>query len=112
MQRYVILAFVIMGVCAAFAGVVQTARNGSAQPAAGASFLLPAFAAAFLGSATVRRGEFHIPGTIIGVYLIATGSTGFFILGAPFFVAQIFAGVVLIIATAGSRLLTRRKQEA
>jgi hypothetical protein len=46
------------------------------------------------------------------VYLIATGSTGFFILGAPFFVAQIFAGAVLILATAGSRLLTRSKQPA
>lgn len=104
-DRYVILAFVIAGTLAAFAGIIQTARNGSATPTAGATFLLPAFAAAFLGSVTLRRGEFHVPGTVIGVYLIATGSLGFVLLGAPFYTQQLFAGVVLIVATAGSRFL-------
>jgi ribose transport system permease protein len=107
-SRYVILAFVIAGVLAAFCGVVQTARNGSATPTAGDTFLLPAFAAAFLGSVTMRRGEFHVAGTVIGVYLIATGSLGFVLLGAPFYTQQLFAGFVLIVATAGSRFLRRR----
>lgn len=111
-DRYVILAFVIAGVCAGFAGVIQAARNGSAQPSGGASFLLPAFAAAFLGSATLRRGEFHIGGTIVGVYLIATGSSGFFILGAPYWVQYVFSGVILLIATAGSGLLTKSRNRA
>jgi ribose transport system permease protein len=106
-DRYVVLAFVIAGVLAAFAGIVQTARNGSATPTAGATFLLPAFAAAFLGSVTLRRGEFHILGTVIGVYLIATGSLGFVLLGAPFYTQQLFSGFVLIVATAGSRFLRR-----
>jgi ribose transport system permease protein len=110
-NRYVALAFVIAGVCAAFAGIIQAARNGSAQPSVGASFLLPAFAAAFLGSATLRRGQFHIVGTIVGVYLIATGASGFFILGAPYWVQYIFSGVILIIATASSGLLKSRRTE-
>ena len=71
--------------------------------------MLPAFAGAFLGAATLRRGEFHIVGTVIGVYLIATGSAGFVTLGSPFFVTQLFSGSVLIIATAGSRFLGRRR---
>src|SRR5690606_17953206 len=49
--RQVIIAFMVAGLCAAIAGVTQTALNGSAQPTQGASLLLPAFAAAFLGSA-------------------------------------------------------------
>jgi ribose transport system permease protein len=106
-ERYVILAFVISGMCAALAAIAHTARAGSATPSAGVNFLLPAFAAAFLGSATLRRGEFHIVGTVIGVYLIATGSAGFVILGAPFYTRQLFSGAVLIIATAGARLLAR-----
>ena len=106
-DRYVILAFVVAGVLAAFAGIVQTARNGSATPTAGVTFLLPAFAAAFLGSVTLRRGEFHVFGTVIGVYLIATGSLGFVLLGAPFYTQQLFAGFVLILATAGTRFLRR-----
>jgi ribose transport system permease protein len=107
--RYLVVAFVVAGVCAAFAGVLQTARNGSATPAAGAPFLLPAFAAAFLGSTTLRRGQFHIVGTILGVYLIATGSAGFIILGAPFYTQQLFSGAVLLLATMGSRFLSRRR---
>jgi len=111
-DRYVVLAFVIAGVCAAFAGVIQAARNGSAQPSVGTSFLLPSFAAAFLGSATLRRGEFHIGGTIVGVYLIATGSSGFFILGAPYWVQYVFSGIILLIATASSGLLAKSRNRA
>jgi ribose transport system permease protein len=109
-NRYIILAFVIAGACAAFAGVVQAARNGSAQPSLGAAFLLPSFAAAFLGAATLRHGEFHIGGTIIGVYLIATGASGFFILGAPYWVQYVFSGVILLIATASSGLLSKKRR--
>lgn len=104
-NRYVISAFVISGACAALAGIVQTGRNGSADPTGGLSFLLPAFAAAFLGSATLRRGEFHIIGTLLGVYLIATATSGFFMLGAPFYTQQFLSGGLLIFATASSRLL-------
>jgi ribose transport system permease protein len=111
-NRYVIAAFMISAVCSSIAGIVETARNGSAQPTAGASFLLPAFAAAFLGAATLRRGEFHIIGTAIGVYLIAVATSGLFILGAPFYTEQFLTGGLLILATAGSRLLGRRRAEA
>jgi ribose transport system permease protein len=109
--RYVIAAFMISAVCASIAGIVETSRNGSAQPTSGASFLLPAFAAAFLGSATLRRGEFHIVGTAIGVYLIAVATSGLFILGAPFYTQEFLTGGLLIAATAGSRLLGRRGEE-
>jgi ribose transport system permease protein len=104
--RYVIMAFMISGLCAAVAGIVQTGRNGSAEPTGGASFLLPAFAAAFLGAATLRRGEFHIVGTLIGVYLIATTTSGFFILGAPFYTSEFISGGLLLAATATSRFLS------
>jgi ribose transport system permease protein len=103
--RYVIVAFMISGFCAAWAGIVEAARNASVQPTGGQSFLLPAFAAAFLGSATLRRGEFHILGTLIGVYLIASATSGFFILGAPFYTQDFIQGGLLIAATAGSRFL-------
>lgn len=104
---HVTLAFVVAGVCAAFAGLLQSTRNGSAVAFMGDSFLLPAFAAAFLGSVTLRRGQFHILGTVIGVYFVAIGTNGLFILGFPFWVKFVFSGGILILATAGSRLLTR-----
>lgn len=106
--RHIILAFMISGGAAALAGVLLAARNASATPSAGLSFLLPAFAATFLGAATLRRGQFHIVGTVIGVYLIATGTTGLFLIGSPSWTQSVFSGVILILATAGARFLGRR----
>jgi ribose transport system permease protein len=108
-ERRIIQAFIISGVCASIAGIAETARNTSADPTVGPSFLLPAFAAAFLGSATLRRGEFHIVGTAIGVFLIATATSGLFILGAPDYTSDFLSGGLLLAATAGTRLLDIRR---
>lgn len=107
-NRHIILAFMISGLLSAVAGLVYTSRQGSLTPLFGTSLLLPAFAAAFLGSVTLRRNEFHVLGTVIGVYLIGTGITGLLIVGGATYTQQLFAGAVLILATAGSRLLPGR----
>ena len=49
-------------------------------PTAGTPYLLPAFAAAFLGATQLKRGRFNAGGTIIAVLLLGTGLTG---LGSP-----------------------------
>ena len=105
-QRQVMLAFVISGVLGSVAGVVYTARQGSLTPLFGTAFLLPVFAACFLGSVTLTRRKFHILGTVLGVYLIETGTNGLLILGAPAYTQQLFAGAVLILATIGARYRT------
>jgi ribose transport system permease protein len=102
-QRLVVLAFVISGLLGALAGLVYTARQGSLTPQFGTGLLLPTFAAAFLGSVTLTRRSFHIVGTVIGVYLIETGTVGLLIVGGPAYTQQLFAGAVLILATIGGR---------
>lgn len=102
-ERQVITAFVVAAVLGSIAGLIYTARQGSLTPLFGTSMLLPTFAAAFLGSVTLARRRFHILGTVIGVYLIETGTTGLLILGAPAYTQQLFAGAVLILATVGAR---------
>jgi ribose transport system permease protein len=102
-KRQIVLAFVIADVLGALAGFIYTARQGSLTPQFGTGFLLPTFAAAFLGSVTLSRRSFHIVGTLIGVYLIETGTVGLLILGAPAYTQQLFAGAVLVLATIGVR---------
>jgi ribose transport system permease protein len=102
-ERQVIGAFIVAGVLGSVAGLIYTARQGSLTPLFGSSLLLPSFAAAFLGSVTLARRRFHVIGTVIGVYLIETGTTGLLMLGAPEFTQQLFAGAVLILATIGAR---------
>jgi ribose transport system permease protein len=106
--RYVIASFVISGTLGALGGMLYSARQGSLSPLFGTAFLLPAFAGAFLGSVTLRRGEFLILGTVIGIYLIGTGTTGLLIVGGPTYSQQLFSGAVLILATAGTRFLRQR----
>jgi ribose transport system permease protein len=102
-QRQVIIAFCMADVFGALAGFIYTSRQGSLTPLFGTPFLLPTFAAAFLGSVSLARRKFHVLGTVFGVYLIETGTVGLLVLGAPAYSQQLFAGAVLILATIGAR---------
>jgi ribose transport system permease protein len=99
-----ILGFVISGVCAALTGILLASSLGSGTTSAADSYLLTAFAAVFLGSATLRDGEFHVLGTFIGVLIIAIGFNGLAIFGAPTFYQFLFQGVILIVAVGLSSL--------
>lgn len=99
-----ILGFVISGVCAALTGIVLASRLGSGTASAADSYLLTAFAAVFLGSATLRDGEFHIFGTLIGALIIAFGFNGLNIFGAPTFSQYVLQGAILIVAVGLSSL--------
>jgi ribose transport system permease protein len=104
-----VLAFIVAGVLAGLAGAVLSAKLGSGNPTVGASFLLPAFAAVFLGATAFRPGTFNVLGTIFAVFVIATGIYGLNLLGVPFFVEPIFTGLVLVAAVAATRYLRRER---
>ena len=97
-DRIKILGFVVSGLCAALTGILLASRLGSGTTSAADSYLLTAFAAVFLGSATMRDGEFHVLGTFVGVLIIAFGFNGLNIFGAPTFSQYIFQGAILIVA--------------
>ncbi len=98
------LGFVISGMCAALTGILLASRLGSGTTSAADSYLLTAFAAVFLGSATLRDGEFHVMGTFVGALIIAFGFNGLNIFGAPTFSQYVFQGAILIVAVGLSSL--------
>ncbi len=103
-DRIKILGFMISGVCAALTGILLASRLGSGTASAADGYLLTAFAAVFLGSATLRDGEFHVFGTLIGALIIAFGFNGLNIFGAPTFSQFVLQGAILIIAVGLSSL--------
>jgi ribose transport system permease protein len=109
-DRLRISAFVISGFMASLAGVLQTSTVGSANPNAGPDFLLPAFAAAFLGATTIHPGRFNVFGTIVALFLLAIGIAGLQQLGAPFWVSPVFNGAALLVAV--GLAASRRSQAA
>jgi ribose transport system permease protein len=105
-------AFMASGLISAFAGVLYAGTLGSADPTSGLSFLLPAFAAAFLGATTIMPGRFNPLGSIAAVYFLVTGITGLQLLGVQTFVQQLFYGGALVLAVALSQLARRRDAAA
>jgi ribose transport system permease protein len=99
-DRSRIVAFAIASTCAAIGGVLMASNLGSGQVTAGDGFMLTSFSAAFLGSAALREGQFHIVGTLIGVLTVAVGNNGLAMIGAPIFTQFLFAGSLLVVAVA------------
>lgn len=102
-------AFLISGLVAAFAGVMLAAELGSASPDVGVPYLLPAFSAVFLGATQILPGRVNVLGTLIAIFLLATGVKGLQLAGAPGYINDLFNGVALIIAVALAVRSTRRK---
>lgn len=108
-RRLVLLAFVLAGAVAAIAGALELARTGSGNPDSGTSFTLNALAACFLGSTTIRPGQFNVPGTLVGVFFVAVGVNGLTLAGASDWVEPVFNGASIIVAVALSAVLARRR---
>jgi ribose transport system permease protein len=102
-------AMIASGLISALAGILYAGTLGSADPTSGLSFLLPAFAAAFLGATSIMPGRFNPLGAVIAVYFLVTGITGLQILGVQTFVQQLFYGGALVLAVALSQLARRRE---
>ena len=91
------------------AGVILTGVIGGAGPSIAAGYLLPAFAAVFLGAAAIVPGRFNPWGTFTAVYFLITGITGLELLGFTGWVENVFYGASLVLAVALSRLAARRR---
>jgi ribose transport system permease protein len=105
--RVRILAFVLSAAFASLGGILIAMRFGIGFPSAGDALLLDAFTAAFLGAVTLRDGEFHVVGTVLGVLLLSVIFTGLTILGAPLYVQNWAKGGLLIGAVALSGVARR-----
>ncbi|XKK61432.1 ABC transporter permease [Streptomyces sp. ARC32] len=94
----VVLSLVACGVIASAAGALVSSRLATGDPSIGPGYLLPAFAAAFLGSTQFRGGRYNVWGTVIAVYVLATGVKGLQLAGAPVWIPDLFNGLALLLA--------------
>jgi ribose transport system permease protein len=111
-------ALVVSAVVAGFAGVLVTSNVGAASPDMGPSYMIPAFAAAFLGATQFKPGFFNAGGTVLAILLLQTLTNGLSLAGVALWVPSLFTGIILISALAAgqlqskqlSRLLGRRRR--
>lgn len=101
-------AFTTAGLIAGVGGVLSAAATGGFDPNVSQSYLLPIFAATFLGTAILQPGRFNPMGTLIAVFFLATGVLGLQLLGATSWVTSVFYGGVLVVAVTISTVLRSR----
>lgn len=110
-RRYVLGAMVTSGILAAIAGILLSSRQaGVVQANIGPEFLLPALAAAFLGSTTIRPGRVNAWGTVLGVVITTLGISGLQqLLPGRFYLEPLFNGLTLVAAITIASLASRRR---
>lgn len=101
-------SFVAASALSGVGAVIAVAALGGYNPTTSDSFLLPTFAAVFLGTAIIEPGRFNPIGTFIGIYFLETGILGLQLLGLQAWVSPVFYGGVLVVAVTISTLLHRR----
>ncbi len=104
-----VTAFVLAGILSAVAGILITAQVGAADASSFPSYLLPAYAAAFLGATAIRPGFFNVWGTLIAIFLVAVGITGLQLKGVESWVTPVFNGSVLLLAVTVSRVAATQR---
>ncbi|WP_284945718.1 ABC transporter permease [Acidisoma cladoniae] len=110
-DRVRLLCLIASGVISAATGILYAGTIGAADPLSGTTFLLPAFAAAFLGATSITPGRFNAWGTLIAVYFLVIGITGLTMLGIQTFVQNLFYGGALVLAVALSQLVRKREPQ-
>jgi ribose transport system permease protein len=97
-RRVTFGALVSAALIAGIAGIVVTSQVDTGSPTIGPPYLLPAYAAAFLGSTQVKPGRFNVLGTLIAVYTLGMSVQGLELAGAPLWLPDLFNGVALLLA--------------
>lgn len=108
-RRFTFFALVSSSLLASVAGLLLASKIGQVGPTVGPEYLLPAFAACFLGTTQFKLGRFNVPGTLLALFLLATGVTGLQQIGGELWITALFNGVALIVAVSASILAARSK---
>ncbi|WP_433259532.1 ABC transporter permease (plasmid) [Streptosporangium sp. CA-135522] len=98
-NKYLIAVYALIGMVAAIAGILLTARTGSGQPVSGSEGLeLKAITAAALGGCALKGGKGGIGGTLLAVALLGALENGLTVQGINTFWQNVAQGTLLVAA--------------
>lgn len=106
-DRVKIFVYPLSGLLAALAGIIVTARLGSATPNAGNGYELDAIAAVVLGGTSMAGGVGTILGTAIGALIIGVLNNALNLMHVSSYYQDVVKGVVILAA-----VLMDRKQKS
>ena len=90
------LVYVISGALSGLAGMILSARTGSALPQAGIAYELDAIAAVVIGGTSLSGGVGRVTGTLIGALIIGVMNNGLDLMGIQSYYQQILKGALIV----------------
>ncbi|NLG57750.1 MAG: ABC transporter permease [Clostridiales bacterium] len=108
-RRLKILCFVLAGVCAAFAGIINASKVGVAQPTAGNGFEMDAIASVIIGGSSMAGGVGTVVGTLIGSAIMGVLRNALVLLSVESYWQTLVMGVVIIFAVTIDQLRKARR---
>lgn len=105
--RWKVAIYTVAGAFTAFAGILISARLGSAQPATGQGYELYAIAAVVIGGTSLAGGRGSILGSVIGALIIAVIQNGLQLLSFPQPWQLVILGTVILLAVYVDRVRKR-----
>ncbi len=106
--RVKMLVFAIVGMMAAFAGVVASLYVRYYWPTLGEGFLLNTLASVFLGGTSVFGGVGTVFGTFVAAFIIGSINAGIVAADISGFWTQLIYGLIIVIAVTLQTLLSRK----
>lgn len=103
-----IVLFVLTGLAAAFAGLMNSLQVVNFYPSMGDGYLLPTLAAVFVGGTSVFGGRGSIWGTFLGAFMIGGITAGIVAVGLTDFYTKLIYGAVILISVSIHAVLQRR----
>jgi simple sugar transport system permease protein len=107
-DRTKMIAFAVVGLAAAFAGLVQSAELKYYWPTLGEGYLLNTLASVFLGGTSVFGGTGTILGTFVAAFIIGSINAGIVAAGLAGFWTQVIYGLIIVGSTSLQTMVTRK----
>ena len=107
-KKWLIIIYSLAGLFIGLAGVMISARLGSAQPATGMGYELQAIAAVVIGGTSLFGGKGTIVGTVIGALIMSVLNNGLQIVSVPQEWQNVILGGVILLAVYADNI--RRKE--
>jgi ribose/xylose/arabinose/galactoside ABC-type transport system permease subunit len=101
-KTYIIIAFIVCAGFTSLAAIMTTAAQGVGNVKASLNFLMPAYAAVYIGIAVFKKPT--VIGTFFGALFSAIMLNGFTLMALPFYLGDLIIAAAMIIAIMASKI--------